>query len=187
MREDQDTIPEPKILVAKTFIFGGIISLAALAIEALIIKLEILKYGTDSGIIAFAFVEEFLKFFAVYHIALMTKFNNERTDPVLYLIVGALGFSAVENIFYLIDYIHDSLYIKSMIDGAYRFIGATLIHTISSAFIGVTCAIFFFKTTKIRLFFVILSLFIATILHSIFNFFVRSGNEFYEDLAFYGS
>ncbi len=187
MREDKETIPEPKILVIKTFIFGGVAAILSLAFEALIIQLEILKFGSENGVIIFAFIEEFLKFFIVYHIALKTNFNNERTDPVLYMIIGALGFAAVENIAYLIDYINNSLYIKSMIDGSYRFIGSTLLHTISSAFIGIVCALLFFKNTKLKLFFTLISLAIATIMHALFNFLVSSQNKFYENIAFYGS
>jgi len=187
MREDRDSVPEPKILVLKTFLAGAIVAFIALAFQALIVKFDIAKYGSDLGIILFAFIEEFFKFFVVYKIALKTNFNNERMDPVLYMIVGALGFSAAENIFYLIDYINDSMYIQSMIDGSYRFIGATLLHTISSAFIGITCSMFFFKQSRIRVFFVFLGLAIATVMHAIFNFLVVSGDEFYKNVAFYGS
>ena len=187
MKEDDDDMPEPKILVIKTFILGGLIAFVALAVQAIIIKFQIAKYGVASGVILFAFVEEFLKFFIVYKIALTTRFNNERMDPVLYMIIGALGFAAVENIFYLIDYINDLEYIKSMIDGSYRFIGSTLVHTISSAFIGLGCAAFYFKGRQVRFIALIIGLLAATLMHSIFNFLVTSGNDFYKDIAFYGS
>ena len=187
MKEDDDDMPEPKMLVAETFIFGGIIALVAVAFEALVIKIQLAKYGTSSGIIIFAFIEEFLKFFIVYKVALKTKFNNERMDPVLYMIIGGLGFAAVENIFYLIDYIHNLQYIKSMIDGSYRFIGSTLVHTISSAFIGLGCAAMYFKRKSIKTITTIIGLIIATTMHSIFNFLVTSGNDLYKHIAFYGS
>ncbi len=187
MKEDDDDMPEPKVLIIKTFIMGGIAALLALIIQAMIIKFQITKYAESSGVIWFAFIEEFIKFFIIYETALKTRFNNERMDPVLYMIVGALGFAAVENMFYLIDYIHNLEYIKSMIDGSYRFIGSTLVHTISSAFIGIGCSIFYFKKRGLRIITILIGLIMATTMHSIFNFLVTSGNEFYKNIAFYGS
>lgn len=187
MREDDDDMPEPRTLIIETFIFGGLIGFVASGTETLINYLDIVKYETIAGIILFAFIEEFLKFFIVYKTALQTRFNNERMDPVLYMIVGGLGFAAMENIFYLIDYIHNFEYIKSMIDGGYRFIGSTLLHTISSAFIGIGCAVFYFKKWNIKIVAVLIGLIIATIMHSLFNFLVMSGNDLYKDIAFYGS
>jgi RsiW-degrading membrane proteinase PrsW (M82 family) len=187
MKEDDDDMPEPKVLIIKTFILGGLVGFVALVIQALIIKIEIAKFGEASGVILFAFVEEFLKFFIIYKAALSTRFNNERMDPVLYMIIGALGFAAVENIFYLIDYINNLEYVKSMIDGSYRFIGSTLVHTISSAFIGISCAFVFFKRRAVKILAIIFGLSVATFMHSLFNFLVSSQDEFLKNIAFYGS
>jgi RsiW-degrading membrane proteinase PrsW (M82 family) len=93
----------------------------------------------------------------------------------------------VENIFYLIDYINNLEYVKSMIDGSYRFIGSTLVHTISSAFIGLGCALVYFKRKSVRFMALLIGLLIATIMHSLFNFLVTSQDDFLKDIAFYGS
>jgi RsiW-degrading membrane proteinase PrsW (M82 family) len=53
------------------------------------------------------------------------------------MITGALGFAAIENMYYIIDYIHNYKYLQSLVDGGYRFIGATLLHIITSAAIGI--------------------------------------------------
>ena len=185
LREDKDSDPEPTKLIVKTFIAGGVAAFLALIIQAMIIQFQLYKNGEVSGVFAFAFVEEILKFFVIYEFALKSRFNNERMDPVLYMIIGAIGFSAVENIFYLFDYIHNSEYIKSMIDGSYRFVGSTLVHTISSAFIGLGCAAMFFKPKIYRFFTILIGLTVSILAHSIFNFLVSSGDEFYKNLAFY--
>ena len=187
MQEDNDDLPEPKSLIAATFVFGGLAALISLAIQAFLINTHILVNKTEITIITFAFIEESLKFLAVYKIALATKFNNERMDPVLYMIIGALGFAAVENIFYLIDYIHDLKYIQSLIDGGYRFVGSTIVHIISSGFVGLGCAILYFKKRNIKIISLLLASLVAIVMHSLFNFFVNSGSKFYNNIAFYSS
>ncbi len=179
--------PEPKSLIIKTFIFGILAAFLTLSIQALIYQTNILETSFLIGIIIFAFVEEFLKYGAVYFTALKSIDFNERMDPVLYMITAALGFVAVENTLYIIDYVHNFEYLRSLIDGSYRFIGATLIHTVASATVGIFIAIVFFQKKIWRRIFAFLGLFFATAIHTAFNYLVMSPNYELQKLAFYST
>jgi len=174
--------PEPKWLIAKTFLFGIAAAFISLLVEAFIHTLHL---NNIDQTIAFSFAEEFLKFLAVFAAALGTVWVNEREDPMLYMITGALGFAAVENTFYIIDYLDKSEYIRSLIDGGYRFIGATLLHTITSAIIGIFISVVFFQSWTTRILSSLLGLLVATGIHTVFNLMVNSTNIFYKSTAFW--
>ena len=93
--------PEPKRLIFYTFLAGAFITIFVLQAQVWIYNwLKI--YGIDlySGIsfIFLAAVEEFFKFFAAWLVVKGRKELDEPIDAMIYMIVAALGFSAVENI-----------------------------------------------------------------------------------------
>jgi RsiW-degrading membrane proteinase PrsW (M82 family) len=135
----------------------------------------------------FSFIEELAKLSAVFIAALGTVWNNEKRDPMIYMIIGALGFTAVENFYYILDSLKNFEYLNSLIGGSYRFLGASLLHVITSATIGLFISFVFFKRKKIRMVMAFLGLIFATGIHTLFNFLVLSGNDSYEKIAFYGS
>lgn len=135
----------------------------------------------------FSFVEELVKFLAVFIAALGTVWNNEKRDPMIYMIIGALGFTAVENFYYIIDSLKNLEYLNSLISGSYRFLGASLLHIVTSATVGLSISLVFFKRKGIRIFMAFLGLSLATVIHTMFNVFILSGNDLYEKIALYGS
>ncbi len=173
---------EPKWLIAKTFIYG--VSAAFFSRFAEVLIHYFYQPDTINQLIVFSFTEEFFKFSAVLLAALGTVWVNEREDPILYMITGALGFAAIENTYYIIDYLNNAQYIKTLIDGGYRFIGATLLHTFTSAIIGTFIAIVLFQNRFMRLFSALLGLAVATGVHTLFNFFINHQNKFYNKLTF---
>ncbi len=175
---------EPRKLILKTFIFGATAAFFAVFFESLVVKLPL---GGITQTWVFSFIEEFTKLFAVFIAALGTVWNNEREDPMIYMITGALGFSAVENMYYIIDYLDNFRYLETLIDGGYRFIGASLLHITTSAIIGFFISIVFFKKLHTRIFMALTGLLIATSIHSVFNFLVSNPDSFYTRAAFYGS
>ncbi len=171
---------EPSRLLFKTFIFGLSSAFFILWIEKII--LPFMEINSYNQIFLFSFLEEFGKFTAVFLAALGTVWNNEREDPLIYMIVGALGFAAIENFFYINSFLNNGYYLESMSDGTYRFIGATLLHVVASAFVGIFISAVFYKSKKIRIIMAFFGLFFATFIHAFFNILVSSQD--YKILSF---
>jgi len=117
-------------------------------------------------------IEEVAKFVMAYILVLRSKEDDEPIDPVIYMITCALGFSAIENMLFLIDPINKNNVVFSIITGNMRFIGATLLHTISSAVIGAFIGFNLFNKKIRRDLLAIIGIIAAIVIHSAFNFFM---------------
>lgn len=120
-------------------------------------------------ITAFAAIEEVLKFLACSLIALHGAYSDEPVEPAMYLIATALGFAALENILYIVNPSYGLGITASLLTGGLRFFGSTLLHAISSCFVGISIGL---APKEMRWFFVIFGLGGAIFLHSTFNFFI---------------
>lgn len=130
--------------------------------------------------IGIAFVEEFLKYIVVKKIAIRLPDLDEPTDIMLYMIIVALGFAAVENILVIFNldfpapssnlglyyFITLALFWTSI-----RFIGATFLHALASGIVGYFLALSFYYQKKHKRL-ILLGLTIATLLHGFFNLFI---------------
>ena len=165
LREDSEH-GEPKWLLAASF-FGGIVAvLFAILIEKFIADNVIdnnLKY------ILWAATEELLKFMAVTVIVLKSKYNDEPLKPMIYCIVVALGFAALENALFLLEPVSIGAIAQSIVTGNMRFIGATLVHIVSSATVGFAIGITYYRGAGAKLISLVLALIAAITIHSIFN------------------
>ena len=93
----------------------------------------------------------------------------------MYFIAVALGFAAFENVLYLIRPLDTDGTVVGFLTGNLRFLGSTLLHAISSSMIGSALGLsFYIKGSKGI--YLICGLFLATLLHSIFNFFIMKGS-----------
>jgi len=92
------------------------------------------------------------------------------------MITVALGFAALENTLFLINPITDGSFVDTIINGNLRFLGATLLHTLSSATIGVMIALSFYRKKALKKVYVVYGLIMAILLHSLFNFFIMKGS-----------
>jgi hypothetical protein len=63
-------------------------------------------------------------------------------------------------------------YLTATLTGGLRFLGATLLHVLASGTIGVLLALTYYKTTGVRLLAGTIGLFMAIVLHALFNFFI---------------
>lgn len=169
LREDRRH-PEPRSRILITF-FAGMLSVfpAYLAQQAFVgrISYEYLL------VFFWPLTEEIIKYVAAYIAALRTKDYDEPIDAVVYMITAALGFAAAENFFFLAK---PTFSVLSLITANMRFIGATLLHLLTSATIGSFLAMNFYKDKAHRIFGLFLGLLTATILHSLFNIFIIKDN-----------
>jgi RsiW-degrading membrane proteinase PrsW (M82 family) len=166
LREDRKR-PEPKGLLALTF-FVGMLGVP-LVIPFQQLTLGALAGNTTGIFLAWAAIEEIVKFGAAYVIALRKKDTNEPVDALIYIMTAALGFTALENALFIFDPLSSGNVSATLITGTTRFIGASLLHTLSSAVVGISIALSFYKNRnqkRVRIFWGLIT---AIALHTIFN------------------
>src|SRR3989338_11379966 len=112
----EDCHPEPRKIIFLTFLAGAAIIPFAFLAEYAVIKIFIsrgwasMNYYSVAIIFIFAAIEEYFKYFAAKKAALQRKNFDEPIDGLVYLITAALGFAAVENIFFLFkEFTHNGL------------------------------------------------------------------------------
>ncbi len=122
-------------------------------------------------IIGISFIEEVFKYLAVRWSVLKNKEFDEPIDAMLYLIIAALGFAAVENLIVIfpLSAVHAVSFGESLWLSFFRFVGATLLHTLSSGIVGYFLALSFLKTYS-RAGLLLIGIFLASIFHTLYNF-----------------
>lgn len=186
----EDVKPEPKRFVLLVFVTGMLSAFAAAITEINIgcfmvndcgqnnpEALGDLKNSATAGAIIFAFIgvalsEEIFKYLAVFFTVLRKKVFDEPIDAMIYMIVAALGFAAVENIF-TVRLIASQGGNLSDISAVLtlRFLGATFLHTLSSGIVGYALARAFFSK-KSHFILLIPGLMIAMLIHGLYNTFI---------------
>lgn len=171
LREDK-LHPEPRKYILLAFIFGMISALLVLPVEEFLSK--ILPVAGLIPIIVFSFAEEIFKYFAAYFSSLRKKYMDEPIDAIIYMIVIALGFAALENTLFLLHSIKSTGgdITQAVLVGNMRFIGATLLHTISSGVIGLFIALSFYKRKALKKRYLLTGITLSVMLHTCFNFFI---------------
>jgi len=179
----EDERPEPKRLLTFAFIAGMLAIPAALIAECSLssfvfqkpcdqvssLEVELLGAPYQYGLVAgFALIEEVMKYIFVISLIFWRKEYNEPADAMIYLVTGALGFAAVENILYLITPFGNTILHGFTIAGL-RFLGPTLLHTLSASILGYFIASAFCKNLIGKELAVLAGIFFATLLHTIFN------------------
>lgn len=159
--------PEPRRLILRTFFLGMGAVIFVLpfqkAVDAFLPGL------TLAAIILWIIGEEVFKFAAAFIGGLRSAENNEPIDPIIYMITAALGFVALENTLFIFGPLVGEDIARSIITGNLRFIGASLLHVVSSGIIGVSLAFSFYKPKKERIIFAFLALILAVAVHTGFN------------------
>ncbi|GMQ95110.1 MAG: hypothetical protein BMS9Abin13_220 [Patescibacteria group bacterium] len=176
--------PEPRGLLAAAFVAGMIVVFAVLPLERLAYSL---LSDTTHLIVAWAATEEVLKYLALFMVAMRSRYFDEPIDGVIYAITVALGFAAMENFLYIINTIADTSFAVSILNGNLRFIGATLLHTVSSAAIGIAIAFSFYMSRAKKALYTAIGISVAILLHTLFNLFIIRTESVSELLAVFSS
>jgi len=173
----KDKHPEPKYMILSVFIWGMLMAFPAILIENLSIgvldylSLPPLVYTSILYFIVIALTEELLKFLVVYfRVFKRTIQLDEPIDAMIYMIISALGFAAIENIF-LLTPLFDKDFASTLNIAFSRFLGATLLHVLASATIGYYLALSLRKPQKSFLL-LIHGFILAIILHGLYNIFI---------------
>jgi len=175
----KDKHPESKRMILKIFIYGVLSGVLAFLIEVWLswgvifigekyIDMAPLIFFIINQFIIVALVEELCKFLVVKEKVIRHREFDEPVDAMIYMIVAALGFAALENTLVLFSigepfFIRDAALISS-----FRFLGATFLHALASGVIGYYLAISFCDREK-RSSLILKGIILGTILHGFFN------------------
>jgi RsiW-degrading membrane proteinase PrsW (M82 family) len=171
LREDNKK-PEPVLLIIITFIAGMAVVPAALPLQKIAIDL----YDGQNLILAWVFIEEILKYTAALLVIFWNKAVDEPIDYIIYMIAIALGFAALENTLFVLNPLTLDEYLTAAVTGSFRFLGSTLLHVLASATIGVFLAFAFYKSSMQKIVYGMFGLFMAILLHALFNFFIMDAS-----------
>lgn len=177
LREDRH--PEPKLLLLLTFVGGMASVVLAIVGECVFVQLTnggSCRQGIDYAgqniitlFLAIAFIEEYVKYLVVKFLVLRRKDFDEPVDAMIYLITAALGFAAIENVLFVFPLFHENLRLGLEIT-TNRFLGANLLHALSSAIVGFFLARAWFSPHRRH--FVAIGIIIASLLHAFFNYLI---------------
>ncbi len=180
--------PEPRGKIIKTFLAGMGAVILTLPIQHKIRSFfpevslfESFVWKATPGTFKMLFVffiwaatEEIFKWLGARWSALKSKDYDEPIDAVIYMITAALGFSALENSLFLIATSPEFNLLSFVATGNLRFIGATLLHVLSSGVLGLFIGLSFWKKARIKIIWLLTGLSIAFMLHTLFNIYIIS-------------
>ncbi len=169
----EDRHPEPRALVVVSFLAGMLAVAVVIPLEQLSLSLA---GGGRTPVLAWAAIEELVKFAAAVAFILWREAVDEPIDVMIYLVTIALGFAALESGLFLLAPFQSGDYAGGLMTGNFRFIGAALLHTLSSAVVGFFVALTFYRSAAVQFYALCTGLVLATTLHALFNFFILSTN-----------
>jgi len=122
------------------------------------------------NIIIFApLIEEYLKYAVVKSRVLKDPAFDEPLDAMLYLIISALGFAAVENLLNI--FLAPNLTLKLAVSQSIaRFLSATFLHTLASGLLGYFLALSMLNIKK-RKMYLLGGFLLAAVFHGLYNYF----------------
>ena len=170
----EDSHPEPRTNLIYTFIAGMIVVPIAMIFE----YFTLFQAGLAGSfsLLIWAFIEETLKYGAARKMAFSRPVFDEPVDAIIYMVTAALGFASLENTLFIIKTFHNSGILSGLDIGNVRFIGATLLHTASSATVGAFMAFSLRKNRKNLKRNTYIGIVVAGLLHFAFNYLtIKSG------------
>ncbi|MBI4093727.1 PrsW family intramembrane metalloprotease [Candidatus Kaiserbacteria bacterium] len=174
-REDR-AHPEPRKLIALAF-FAGMVTVAiVIPIQKFVATFIVSQAALFA---AWSAIEEITKYAAARVTVLWRRDDDEPIDPVIYMVTVALGFAALENALFLLSPLAGETLVQTILTGNLRFIGATLLHVLSSAVIGVALALSFYKPKAVKRRYALIGVILAAALHSLFNLLILNTAEEY--------
>ena len=175
----KDAHPEPKRMVIKIFLWGAAITLPVFFVQiGLAYLLALTNFGPLAKSLIYWFLvialsEEFFKYLVIKIKVINSPDLDEPLDIMLYMVISALGFAALENVLYLFSPTSQmpfsTLVNRTLMVSLIRFIGATFLHTLCSATIGYSLAISFCEVKR-KYQSIAAGIIMATLLHGLYDF-----------------
>ncbi|MFH1036679.1 MAG: PrsW family glutamic-type intramembrane protease, partial [Patescibacteria group bacterium] len=184
----KDSHPESNRMIITVFLLGMVVAPVAAFVECLPItageggKLSCSLSSLFSTIfpqplgslfyflLTVAFIEELVKYLVVKFRVLKHHELDEPLDVLLYMIIAALGFATVENIFIffspdIFNYTSQETFFLAV----FRFFTATFLHALCSGVLGFFMALSFCETKHKKILFYT-GFALAVLLHGLYNF-----------------
>lgn len=163
----KDSHPESNPTILKIFFYGMLAAIPAALVE---IGLSDFLGGIKIlyVFLGIALVEEFFKYLVVRRKILNHSEFDEPVDIMLYMIISALGFSALENLLLLLPLAFSFQLREIFIISGFRFVGATFLHALCSGLLGYFWALSL-SDCKNRAKLFLMGLFLATLLHGLYD------------------
>lgn len=160
---------EPKSLIIKSFLFGCVGVIPALF-------LEIFAKGMFTSLFLYVFfgialVEEGVKYFFLKKYLFKKADFNEPMDGIVYGVMISLGFATVENIAYVLNNEGKEIQVAMI-----RMFTAIPLHAVCGVILGYFVGLAKFSDNSRPLLYK--GLFIATLLHGLYNYFIFLGDGF---------
>ncbi len=151
----KDSHPESNKMVLKIFLFGILSGIAAILLEksfqkgyGALITTSALAGLTLPFFLAGGLIEEGIKLAAVKIGLWKNHEADEPVDWILYMIIAALGFAALENVLVLTSY-HEAITSFGALEVmVWRFLSATFLHALCSGALGYFWALSLCKSRK---------------------------------------
>ena len=166
----RDRFREPPRIVLYTFALGVLSCIPILIVN---IPLDIYGYSLNTSnfgrdfyknILRAAFHEEFYKFIILYYFCARHTEFNEPMDAIVYGVAASLGFSALENVNYVLS--HESYY-TTWQEMAYIRVFPTIMHGTNGVIMGLLLSkVLFVHRNHTKL---ILALLIPVLIHGSYN------------------
>ena len=184
-RREDSVHPEPRRLIALAFLAGMVAVAVVIPMEKFAAsyissqQIWILAAASTTTLTFFVWsaLEEIIKYVMAKLTVLRRREDDEPIDPVIYMVTVALGFAAAENTLFLLSPLSGDSLLQTVLTGNLRFVGATLLHVLSSAVIGAAIGISFYKPRRTKHLFVAVGVILAILLHSTFNFLILNTPE----------
>jgi len=172
----KDKLPESNKMILKIFLFGILIAIPTALVEIGLTE-EISALTLPSFIsqiiytfIGIALIEEIFKYWVVKKNIIGHPEMDEPVDLMIYMIVAALGFAALENLLILLPLSNPFLFAEIAVLSIFRFVGATFLHALCSGLIGYFMATAIAGHKKKKFQTVGAGIIIAILLHGLYDF-----------------
>lgn len=183
----KDLHPEPKRMILKIFLWGALITIPVFFVQIGLtyllaeIGLSVFWKSVVYWFVIISLTEEYFKYLVIKLKVINSQHLDEPLDIMLYMVVAALGFAALENVLYLVSPVAGLSFAdiinRSMMISFIRFVGATFLHTLASAVVGYALAIASCQKEKGFLY-IVLGVSTATILHGLYDFSIMTLNGY---------
>lgn len=167
VREDRPH-HEPKKLLAAAFLVGCLTVAFVLPFQKYAREL-LTHLGPLVLFTGYSTIEEVCKYLAAQMTVLRDRAVAEPLDPVILMIIVGIGFAAIENTLFLLGPLLAGTSDFAIVTSNFRFVGATLVHILSSGIVGAAIALSWGAFWLKRLSYIALGVILASLVHSAFN------------------